>query len=347
MFGDSYDFSIPEQTVIAGKNARVLVENLRGEVIISSGDAEKVLVSGRESLRALSEADARETWQSRQVTVEKQGDLVVVRTNQEGLGNNREVRTFLQIKVPRNCNLETRGRDLRTEVSGLTGTVDMQADVGDAQVTAIQGGVHVRLGRSREIRLREIEGPVDLASSRGDNLDVESIRGSVVASGSYGGNIQLRQITGTVRLEDRRVDLRAVAIPGEIVANRAKLTGRGITGPLRIASESKDVELDQFTGKLELSLDRGDARLRQAGPPIWPMEVNIRRGKVTLLLPPDAPMQLDSRVRKGEITNRLGRVFTEETDGDSSRIRGGVAGAPAITVNASRIELEPATPTPQ
>ncbi|MCW5966228.1 MAG: hypothetical protein KIT83_19475, partial [Bryobacterales bacterium] len=89
VFGESYDFSIADQAVPTGKTARLLVENLRGEVIVTAEDIEDIRVSGRESLRALSEADAKEAWESRQVTVERQGDLVVVRTNQQGMSSDR------------------------------------------------------------------------------------------------------------------------------------------------------------------------------------------------------------------------------------------------------------------
>lgn len=347
VFGESYDFSITDQAVPTGKTARLLVENLRGEVIVTAEDIEDIRVSGRESLRALSDTDAKEAWESRQVTVERQGDLVVVRTNQEGMPGDRRARAYLQIRVPLNCTLETRGRDLRVEASGLKGNVDLQADDGDARVSSVQGGVTVRLAKSSEIRLRDVEGQVEINSARGDNLSLEGVRGAVVVNGTFGGNIELRKLAGPVRIEDRRLDLRAVAIPGEVIANRGKVTGRGVTGPLRIASESKDVDLEQFTEKLELTLDRSDANVRQQGPKVSPMDINIRRGKVTLSLPPNVPLRLDGRVRRGEIANRSGREFTEERDGENSRIYGGPASAPLLTVNAGRLELESSGPAPK
>ncbi len=347
IFGESYDFSIADQAVPTGKDARLLVENLRGEVIVTADDIEDVRVSGRESLRAVSEADAKEAWESRQVTVEKQGDLVVVRTNQEGMSNDRRARAYLQVKVPRNCALETRGRDLRVEASGMKGKVDIQADEGEARLTSLEGNVSVRLARSQAIQLREVQGEVEITSARGDNLSLEAIRGPVTVSGAFSGNLEFRQLSGPIRIEDRRLDLRAVAIPGEVVANRGKLTGHGITGPLRIASESKDVDLDQFTEKLELTLERSDASIRQQGPKVTPMDINIGRGKVVVMLPANTPLQLDGRARRGEISNQSGRDFTEERDGENSRIYGGAANAPLVKVKAGRIELESTTLAPK
>ncbi len=346
MFGEAYDFAIADQAIATGKTSRVLVENLRGEVIVTADDGEDVRVSGRESLRAVSETDAKTAWEARQVTVEKQGDLVVVRTNQEGMSSDRRARTYLLIKVPRNSALETRGRDLRVEASGLQGRLDIQADEGEATITKSKGSVAVRIPRSREIRLRDVEGDVEVSSARGDNLSLQDIRGPVVVSGAFSGNIDLRRIAGPLRVEDRRLDLRAVAIPGEVAATRGKLTGRNITGPLRIAGESKDILLEEFTEKLELSLVRSDAEIRQGGSKVIPMEIDVQRGKVTLVLPDNAPLRLDGQARRGEVSNRTGRSFTEELAGDQTRLHGGPANAPLVRVKAGRIELESGSPRP-
>nr|MCU0229497.1 hypothetical protein [Bryobacterales bacterium] len=203
MFGESYDFTVADQAVATGTSARLLVENLRGEVMVTADDVEDVRVSGRESLRAISEDDAKDAWESRRVTVDKQGDLVVVRTNQEGMSSDRRARAYLQIRVPRNCSLETRGRNVSFEVTGLQGAVDLQADEGQASVTDIKGNVTVRLPRSSDVRVRGVQGTVDLSSARGDNLSLREVRGPVTVKGSFSGNIELRQIAGTLRVEDR------------------------------------------------------------------------------------------------------------------------------------------------
>lgn len=340
LFGESFDFSIADQRVAAGKNSRLLVENLRGEVIVTAEDTDEVTVSGRESIRAVTEADARENWESRQVTVERQGDRVIVRTNQEGMAGDRQARAYLQIRVPRDCSLEARGRNVNYEVNGLGGKVELQSDEGDARLSTLGDAAHIRIARSSRIRLRDVAGQVEVISGRGDNLEVDSVRGPVTINGAFSGNIQLRQLFSSVRVEDRRLDFRASAIPGEVVANRGDFVGKGITGPVRISSESKDVSLEQFTGKLELTLERRDARIRQEGPQIWPVEVTVRRGKVTLEVPKTGNFLLDGRARKGEIANRTGREFIEELDAGGSRIRGGTPGAPLLQVNAERIELE-------
>lgn len=340
MFGETHDFSIDEQRVPVNGATRLMVENLRGEVIFSGEDIQEVRVTGRESVRALSEEDARAVWSGRKVIIERQGDLVIVRTNQEGVASDNRLASYLQIRLPKSMQIETRGRDTKYEVNQVDGNILLAADEGDARVKGAGGEVRVKLNRSNQIQVRDAKGLVEIASSRGADLELENIAGPVTITGSFGGNIELRGLAKPVRIEDRRLDLRAEAIPGEVVADRGNLQGKGITGPLRISSESKDVELDRFTGPLELTLERGDAKIRNDEKAVSPMTIDVRHGKVVLAVRESDAFQLDGESRKGEIENRTNLALSVESSSSGSRIQGGKAGAPKIIVRAERLEIE-------
>lgn len=340
MFGEPHDFSIEEQRAPAATATRVLVENLRGEVILSGEDTQEIRVTGRESVRALSEEDAAKVWSGRKVTIEQQGDLMIVRTNQEAIPSDRRISSYLQIRLPKSMQVETRGRDTTYEVNQVDGNVMLQADEGDARVKSAGGEVRIKLGRSNQIEVRDAKGLVEVNSARGDDLELENIAGNVTVSGSFGGNMVLRGLAKPVRIEDRRLDLRADAIPGEAVADRGNFQGKGLTGPLRISSESKDIELERFTGSLELTLERGDAVIRNAETAVSPMNIDVRRGKVVLGVRPTDAFFLEGEARKGEVENRTDLAFSVESDSRGSRIKGGKQGSPQITVRAERLELE-------
>lgn len=341
IFGDTHGFSIAEQRLPMEKNGRILVENLRGEVIITGADTDAVVLTGTEQVKALSEEQARTLRESRKITMEQHDGMVVIRTNQESIPSDHEMRAMLRLQIPRQARVEARGRRVNYEVRQIQGSVDVQTDDGDAKLTDIDGEARIRIARSRNIRLLNVTGGAEVYSNRGDNLELDNVRGRVSATGSFNGNIQLRGIQGPVHIEDRRLDLRAEAVPGEVIANRGDLKASGITGPLRIASESKDVELDRFTGRLEMILEKRDARIRQTDPRLAPMDLQVRRGKVTMELPPSAVFRFDGRARRGEIRNELGtNNLREETQSGETRLVGGPEGAPLITVHAERIELE-------
>lgn len=341
MFGETHDFSLDELRVPVNGAKRLMVENFRGEVAFSGEETGEIRVSGRESVRALSGEDAGKVWSGRKVAIERQGDLVIVRTNQEGVSADNRLASYLRVRLPKSMQIETRGRDTKYEVNQMDGNILLAADVGNAQVKDAGGDVRVRFNRSNEIRLRDVKGLVEIAASRGDDVSLENIAGPVTISGSFGGNMELRGLAKPVRVEDRLLDLRAEAIPGEAVADRGHFQGNGITGPLRISSESKDVELERFTGPLELTLERGDAEIRNESQTVSPMTIDVRRGKVVLGVRESDAFLLEGEARKGEFENRTRLAFAVESSSTGSRIQGGKAGAPKITVRAERLEIEP------
>lgn len=341
MFGETHDFTLDEQHAAVDGATRIMVENFRGEVSFSGEDTQEIRVSGRESVRALSEEEAAKIWSGRKVAVERQGDLVVVRTNQEAVPSTNRLASYLQIRLPKSMRIETRGRDTKYEVNRMEGAVLLAADEGDAEVKDVAGEVRVKFARSNRIELQNVKGLVEIAGGRGDDVSLENISGPVTISGSFGGNMELRHLAKPVRIEDRLLDLRAEAIPGEAVADRGHFQGNGITGPLRIASESKDVELERFTGPLELTLERGDVKIRNAEKAVPPMTINVRRGKVVLAVRQGDAFSLDGEARNGEFENRTSLPFAVEPGVSNSRIQGGKADAPKVTIRAERLELEP------
>lgn len=349
MFGENYDFSLPEQSMAMKAGGQLLVENLRGEVVITGTDTDQIVLTGTEQIKEINQDKARERWQSRKVTIEENNGVTVIRSNLEGIDSDHEMRSALRIRVPRQTQVRARGRKVDFEVSQVQGNVDLQSDEGNARLVDIQGEARVRMNRSRDLRFQNISGAIEIHSSRGGDLYVENARERVSAIGSFSGDIQLRQLLKPVHIEDRNLDFRTEALTGEVQANRGSLTAHGLRGPTRIASESKDVELDRFQGPLEVILEKRDATIRQTDTTIAPMDLQVRRGKVTLELSPKAKFRMEGRARQGEIRNDMGNRFQVDGRSKESRISGGDAGAPLISVDAERIELtstegEPARP---
>jgi hypothetical protein len=346
LLGESYEFLPESQRREAGPAPQLLVENMSGEVVVRTEPGTEIRVSGRETVRGESEDDARSAWQSRGITLDQEGDRIVLRSNLETLPPARQPRAFLEIVVPPATVLEARGRKVRFEVTGVQGSVRLDSDEGDAVLKDLGASADIRLDRSREIRASNVAGALEVRSNRGDNLDVENLQGALTASGAFSGNTRLRSVGGPVEITDRRLSFRAVAVPGEVTATRGDFLGKGVTGPLRVASEAKDIELEEFTGPAEIDIERRDARIRPNGPQLSALDIRAARGKVTLLLPAAASFQLHGTARRGEVVNRTGVELNEAVVNGRSEISGGPASAPKVTIEAARIELETA-PAPR
>ncbi|MGH9627572.1 MAG: LiaF transmembrane domain-containing protein, partial [Bryobacteraceae bacterium] len=83
VFGESFDYPLKEQTIEAGKAPRVVIENFRGNVRVTGSDTSQVIVNGRNTVRALERARADEANEAAVLEMSKQGETVVIRTNQE------------------------------------------------------------------------------------------------------------------------------------------------------------------------------------------------------------------------------------------------------------------------
>lgn len=340
MFGTTHDFNLDEQRVPAEGVSRLFVENLRGEVIVSGEDTNEIRVTGRESIRALTEAEAARVWKERRVSIERQGDRVSVRTNQEGVAADNRLASYLRISIPRSMRMEARGRETGYDVSQVDGNILLAGDRGDVRVKDTDGEVRVQLSRSGRIEVSDAKGIVAISSGRGDNLKLQNLQGPVTAAGSFSGRIEMRDLAKPVRIESGGLDFAAEAIPGMVSADRGRFEGDGLTGPLRISSESKDVKLRQFTGPLELMLMRGDASIEAGGKTASAMAIDVRRGKVELSLPESGAFLLDAETRKGEFENRSKLALTIDSSGPATRVRGGKTDSPRITVRTERLEIE-------
>lgn len=341
MFGSTHDFTIDEQRMRADGASQLFIENLRGEVTVSAEDTDEIRVTGRESVRALTEEDAARIWKLRQISIERQGDRVSIRTNQEGLEPENHFASSLQISIPKSMQIDARGRETDYDVTGALGNVALSGDRGSARVTNSSGEVRIQLSRSRQIEVSDAKGVVAISSSNGDDLELRNLQGPVTVTGSFEGRIEMRDLAKPIRIENSGLDFAAEAIPGSVSADRGRFEGDQITGPLRISSDSKDITLSRFTGPLELMLLRGDANIDASGK-ASPMTIDVQRGKVELRLPETGAFLLDAETRKGGVENRGKLALTIDSNNETTHVRAGKADDPKITIRTERLEIDDA-----
>ena len=79
-----------------------------------------------------------------------------------------------------------------------------------------------------------------------------------------------------------------------------------MTGPIRLVSRARDIELEQFTQSVELETDRGDIEMTPGKLPLASIEARSGSGKIELLLPEKANFQLDATAERGDAVNDFG-----------------------------------------
>jgi DUF4097 and DUF4098 domain-containing protein YvlB len=239
--------------------------------------------------------------------------------------------------------VEVRSRNGDIEINDLKGGVEVSSDNAAVRVQNIGGSVRLDVRKSDLIRASSVKGNVEVDSGRGRDLELEDISGEVVLNGSYSGDMQIRNLAKSLRIVAPNTELRVARVPGEIHMDLGQLTANNLAGPIHItSSRARDVQLEQFTDSLEMSLDHGDITLRPMQSPLPKIDARTRNGQIDLALPAGARFDLKAVTRRGEVSNDFGSALKLVSDDESGhRDRGGsiigtVGQGPQIVVQTDR-----------
>jgi len=303
IFGRSFDFTIPEKKVDVGKATRLMVENLHGSVRITGADTQQVTAGGRKSIRALQDKDADEADRQTPVDVAVNGDMMVVRTNQDRLTGQQRVTTDLEVTVPRGLSVEVRGRNNDSiEVTAVNGGVEIAADEASVRLDNIGGNVRLSdVHKSELLRAANVKGTVDIQGGKGRDIELDTIGGEVTIDGSYSGDLEIKNLAKPLRIVGPNAELRVERTPGEIHMDLGKFEATNLVGPVRLTSNrARDVEIEKFTQSLDVSLDHGDISLRPLETPLSKINAHTHNGQVELTLPEKAAFDLKAATSHGE-----------------------------------------------
>jgi DUF4097 and DUF4098 domain-containing protein YvlB len=354
VLGESYDYPLEEKKITAGKTPRLMVENLRGNARILGADTEEITVKGRTTVRAFQRDDADKVNKDCPMEIVRQGDLFVIRTNQDKATGTHKISSDLEITVPRGATVEGRGRYGDFDISGVQGNVDINSDNAGVRLNDIGGAVRVDLRRSDLVRAVNVKGGVELKGG-GWDVELENIEGPVTVAGSYSGELIFRKLAKPFRFDSSSTELRVERIGGQLRMGRGDLQANDITGPFQLKTGSKDVELSDFTQGVEISVQRGDIDLRPGKLPLAAMNVRTKSGDVQISLPASAKFELKATTTRGEAENDFGSPLQTQQDGRRSSISGTTGTGPllqlstdrgTLTVRKSSLDEIPAPPEP-
>lgn len=333
--GQPFDYPIPEQKQTAPKNARIVVENLRGNVHITGAATDLVTLNGRKTIRSFEQRDADLADRQSPVDFTVQGDSIVIRTNQERIGKERQITEDLDITVPQGASVEGRGRYGDFEISDIGGEVAIDSDNAGVRLQNIGGRIRVATRRSDIIRASNAGSGVELKGG-GQDLELENIKGQLLINGSYSGDLQFRNIGKLVRFESTQTQLELASLPGTARMSLGELTVNGATGPFRITAKSKDVRLTDVAGSIEVDLKRGDINVVATKPGIPKMDLRTVAGNINVALPVRAKFVLHAGTRRGEIENGFGDALKQTTAGPGADLTGAIGQGPLVRIETIR-----------
>jgi DUF4097 and DUF4098 domain-containing protein YvlB len=345
MFGESYDYTIAEQRIAAGKSPRVVVENQRGNARIVGVDGEEVKVSGRKTVRALEADHAAQADKSTGLELVKQGEVIYIRTNLDRVEAKHRVMADLEISVPKGATVEARGRYGDFDITDLDGSVEIESDNAGVRIQNVSGNVKTNLRRSDVMRAVNVKGNVEV-KGRSDNIELENVQGEVMVEGGY-FELSFRKMANVVRFDGMSTKFRAERVPGQIRMTPNTLSAENVIGPMTLTTDrAKDIEITDVTESLDIGIDRGDLEVRASKAPLPKMNLRTNNGDIVLAIPEGAKFSLRGETRRGEVENELGNAFNVRSDERTASVTGKVGEAgPEIVLDTDRgsITLRKAT----
>lgn len=349
VFGEAFDFPLPEQKIAAPSGTfRLVVDNQRGNARILASDSNEIKVTGRKTIRAMTRAEAEEADKASPLELIRQGDSILLRTNQEKVSGERRVSVDLEVLIPKTVHIEARGRYGDFDITGITGNVDITSDNAGVRLQNIGGNVRIETRRSDIVRAVAVKGSVELRG-KGQDLELDGIGGPVTITAAYFGDVELRNLARPFRLDcDRNgtLQIEFERLTGEARMDLRNFSGSGIVGPVRLNAKSLDVQLGDVTQSLTVSLDRGDIEYRPTKTPIAKVDARTRSGNIEFAAPAGARFQLQAVTNRGDVENDFGAPLKVEggESGDDRRgnrrraakLMGSVGQGPAITLTTDR-----------
>jgi hypothetical protein len=337
ILGERFDFTLTGTQTAVGKAPRIVIDNTRGDARIIGVDTEEVRVTGTKFIRALTRDDANKEDKATTFEIVKSGDQIIIRTNLERASSSRQTHADLEITVPKGATIEGRGKYGDFDIENIAGAIEVNSDNAAVRLNNIGGDVRVDLRRSDMVRVVNAKGNVDI-KGRGQDVELENIAGVATVSGQYSGEMKFRGLAKPFRFESQNSSLRVERIDGEIELVHGRLTGRRLVGPIQITSKSKDIELADFTGTVEIDVERGDIQLRPARLPLSKISARTRSGNAELVLPTGAKLDLKAEVKKGQIENDFGPPFRMNEEGRTASLTGS-SGGPEVKIEVDRGEI--------
>lgn len=334
IFGSDYEYDV-NLTQSGRAVNRIVIDNLRGNLSLKGQDGGDVQVTGRKTVRAFNQNDADRANQQTTVHLERQGDTLVIRTDEFSGPRMIQVSADLDITLPSGVSVESRGRNGDLTVDEVAGPVEVAAGRGDVRLNRIAKDVKIESSRSGDIHVSDAKGAVEL-EGRGSDIQMENIAGPVTINGEFGGTMEFHAIAKPLRFTSQRTEFHVEAVPGGITLDLGDLELQDVTGPVRFRTPVRDIKATDVTGGLDLMVDRGDIQVTMTKTPLSKVNAHTRNGDIVVAVPEKAEFSIDGSTSRGDGLNDFGSGIRQESNGAGSTIKGQVGNGPLITIETDR-----------
>jgi hypothetical protein len=320
----SYDDQV-QQDFPAGASLRIVNEH--GAVNLTVSDDKQISVVAHKRINADNQEQADKINPGTKPQINIGDHSVTLNANTQGAGDH-SVSTDMDVSVPRNVPVVISSRRGDISVLGRTGDVEISSQHGDVSTSDITGKVTLNL-TGGSARVSQVSSDVSV-QGRADDVSVADVKGAARLNGEF-DTIKLSKIDGAVSFKSARTDLEFSKLDGDLDMDSGDMRASQLTGPFRLLTRSKDVQLSGVSGDVRLQNENGavEVHMNKMGS----MQVSNRNSDIQIYLPDKAAFQLDARSRGGEIESDFDALKID--NGDQQAIATGTVGAggPHLVIN--------------
>ena len=308
MFGNSYNFDDHlEQAFPAGASLKIL--NSRGAISVHAADDNKITVVVHKKVGADNQADASKYNDRTKPTITAIGGLVTLEEKTEGV-TDRLIVADLDISLPKKASVSINSRRGDITIVNREGNIDLTGDKTDTSVEEVTGDIKVHLDHS-SAKIEQITGNVHV-EGRLNEVSVADIKGTAQLDGEFQESVKLARISKTVSFKSSRTDMEFSRLDGDLDLDSGDLHADQMTGPLRLITHSKDIQLDAFSGDARVENSNGGVELNIRS--LGNLQVQNRSGDIQINLPDKTGFRLDAHTRDAEIESDFPELKVENGD---------------------------------
>jgi DUF4097 and DUF4098 domain-containing protein YvlB len=244
--------------------ATLVVVNAAGNVSVTGGEGNEVVVGIHKTAWAGSQAQAEADLAGMEVQVTQEGNTVTVRFEQPAaitlMGATRPDTVDFTIQVPLETSLDVSTGAGEISVQGTTGSAALNTSYGDVAVSQLQGELVVSTssGVVQASSVQAGQEKIDLHSDYGDVTLEQTSAGDVALSSSSGSlTMEDVQATGEVTLNSGYGNLAfsagsAASLELETSSGSATLSDLEVAGEAKVHSDYGSLELEQVMAETYL-----------------------------------------------------------------------------------------------
>jgi DUF4097 and DUF4098 domain-containing protein YvlB len=237
--------------------------------------------------------------------------------------------------VPRNTELVITSKRGDVNVTGITGSAEVNHERGEVSINEHTGNVSLNLDRS-SARIGHLKGDLTI-QGKSEEVTVEDVDGAVHLNGEFQESVRLARISKTVSFHSSRTDMEFARLDGRLDLDSGDLRADALAGPMRLTTRSKDIGLEGLSGDLRLADENGTVTVGLHKPGNVQID---NKGDVQVSIPPNTGVKVEARTRGGEIQSDFSELKIDNGEKQSSASGSIGSNGPRLVINSENGTIE-------